>query len=134
MPRLRFIAWNRQPDRLWGRPEYRAPPVTDFKQMIIAGYACDYGTSSFPHAPSFRLTICDRFERLLVCTVNFLWALLTQNRISYKCMHVCACILFYDMKTSSFMIYTIGDSYPNYDIAVWMMKYKIKHVSFYINI
>lgn len=65
-------------------PNTRASPVTDFKQTIIAGYACDYDTSSFPHAPSFRLTIRDPFEWLLVCTVNFLWALLTQNRISYR--------------------------------------------------
>lgn len=106
MPRLRFIARNRQSDHLWGRPEYRASPVTDFKQTIIAGYARDYDTSPFPHARSFRLTIRDRFERLLVRTVNFLWALVTQNHISCGVgarVYVYA-ILFCNMKILSFMI------------------------------
>lgn len=135
MPRLRFIAWNRQPDHLWGQSEYRASPVTDFKQTIIAGYARDYDTSSFPHAPSFRLTIRDRFEWLLVCTVNFLWALLTQYFIRL-CVYVCfvvrarACVYASHFIIWKYQALWFKTKQLSGIIAFWIMiKYKIKYVS-----
>lgn len=64
-----------------------ASPVTDFKQTIIAGYACDYGTSS----PCVQLP----FQRLLAqsYTVNFLWCLVIHRIVFYA--NTCAFFFFF---------------------------------------
>lgn len=74
-----------------------ASPVTDFKQTIIAGYACDYGTS-FPYVRSFRFNDCWH-SRIQLISCGVWWP------IESYFMRVRAHFLSYNIKNITFMPY-----------------------------